>query len=131
MFIVRGSYLAETEAEIRYEFSQSEHRTGIEFLRQQGGWRNVSLRPARRDKGTGAIGQRDIPEGLPRLIMVGAYGLDRLTGQGVVRISNVYTVALAVRSRCSLLGVLQSGWHVDSRSVTRAAQSEGDWPTTG
>jgi hypothetical protein len=107
MFIVRGSSLAETDAEIRYEFSQSEHRTGIEFLRQQGGRRYVSLRPARRDKGTGAIGQRDIPVGLLLLRMVGTDSLDRLTGQGMVRIMNAYTVALAVRSRCSLLGVLQ------------------------
>jgi hypothetical protein len=80
---------------------------GIEFLRQQGGLHNVSLRPTRRDKGTGAIGQRDIPVGLFLLSMVGAYGLDRLTSQGVVRIMNMYTVALAVRFRCSLLGVLQ------------------------
>jgi hypothetical protein len=108
VFIVRGSSLAETEAEIRDQFSQSEHRTRIEFLGQHRGVRTVSLRPAHRDKGTGAIGQRDIPVGVFLLmIIVGAYGLDRLTGQGMVRIINVYTVALAVRSRCSLLGVLQ------------------------
>jgi hypothetical protein len=108
VFIVRGSSLADTEAEIRDECSQSEHRTGIELLGHQGGWCNISLRPSRRDKGTGAIGQRDIPVGLVLLMMVGTYNLDRLTGQGVIRIMNVDPVALAVRFRCSLLGVLQS-----------------------
>jgi hypothetical protein len=109
VFIVRGSSLTKTETESRDQFSESKHRTGIQFLGKQGRVRLIPLRPARRDKGTGAIGERNIPVGLFLLTMVGADNLDGLTGQGVVRIMNVHAVALAVRSRCSLLGVLPWG----------------------
>jgi hypothetical protein len=107
MLIAWSSSLATVGLEIGYHPSQREHGMDIQFPGGQQECTVFALGPALRDKGASAVRQCDIPIGLA-LLMVGSYNLDRLAAQRVMWVGNLHLVALAVRSRCSLLGVLQS-----------------------
>jgi hypothetical protein len=109
MLIAWYSSLATVGLEIGYHPSQRKHGTDIQFPGCQQGCAVFALGPALRDEGASAVRQYDIPIGLA-LLMVGSYNLDRLAAQRVMRVGDLHWVVLAVCSRCSLLGVLQSGW---------------------
>jgi hypothetical protein len=103
-----GSSLAARDAQISHYLSQSEHGSRIEFWWGQRLYTSLPLCPTLWHEGARAIRQQNVAVRLVLLAMVGTDHLDRLAGQRVVGISDVHLVALAVRSRGSLLGVLQS-----------------------
>ena len=101
-----GSSLAAREAQISHYLSQSEHGSRIEFRWGQRLYASLLVCPTLRHESARTIRERNVPVRLVLLAMIGTNHLDRLAGQRVIRIGDVYAVALAVRSRCSLLGVL-------------------------
>ena len=108
MLIAGYSSLATVGLEIGYHPSQREHGTDIQFPGCQQEGILFAPGPALRDEGASAVRQYDIPIRLA-FLRVGPYNLDRLAAQRVMRVGDLHLVALAARSRCSLLGVLQWG----------------------
>jgi len=82
--------------ELSYHPSQGAPGMGIQFLAGQQWGAAFALPPTLRDEGAGALRQGDLPIGLA-LLVVGAYHLDCLAGQRMVRIGDVHAVAVLSR----------------------------------